>query len=314
MQIGDRILVTGGAGFIGSTFIKWCLDNGIPAKDISVIDSFSTGSLSNIDSRIPDTNLFYFDLANAEHFLYRKIKWGSFDYVFHFAALARVQKSYAAPQAYFSNNVNSTLNLLDALRKNGKQACTIYNFSSSTVVTDLNSPYAHSKKMAEEICLYYKKHHSMNIVTFRLSSVYGMKMDISNDNSLFLGKMIRCIATGQPFFVNNNGQSIRAFTNVYGLCKFLFQNNGMNLTEDIYNLFEKQSKQIIHSILDLVKECDIDLDVTYLPVDNVAEAKNNYHHLPNENYIELDHHIELNDWLKINVFYQLDYWKNLIQK
>jgi nucleoside-diphosphate-sugar epimerase len=291
----SRILITGGAGFIGSSFCDYLLEKGISPKNIDVLENFTTGIHENADVRLWD------NYKNSVLALTKKTNY--YTHIYNFAARARVQPSYNEPETYMEN-VRFLTNLLGYVRTVCPNSY-VYHMSSSTVITDLTSPYAYSKKMCEDLCRMYINNYNLNITVFRLSSVYGKKMDLSKDNSLLLGRIVRSYITGEDFHLNNNGESIRHYTDVDSLCEFLFNytpkpfegyfhnvKNHFNTAKPIHFLKKIKLKSIFNK-------------------DNVKETNNNYN--AGYEYIELSTEKHVVTWLENELTTNLDYWKNRLK-
>ena len=164
-----RILVTGGAGFIGTNLIKRLVSQG---HKVTSYDNYTTGKKEN---HITGCNYYDIDIATC-------IFEVDFDIVFHMAAIARIQPSFKNPKEYFNTNANGTLNISEYCSKNNIPL--IYAGSSSHHSGKFKNPYTFSKDMGEDIIHLYTKHFGLK--SFRLCfSVYdtsGFKCLASSSN------------------------------------------------------------------------------------------------------------------------------------
>jgi UDP-glucose 4-epimerase len=222
-----KYVVTGGAGFIGSTFIDELL---LTNKDIEIIclDDFSTGFASNIPSsfsvKIINTDISV--LTPDTQFIETiKDAVSGADAMFHFAAKARVQPSIDNPVDFNNTNVTGTLNLLEICRQVGIRR---FIFSSSSSIygdTDIFptpetapasplSPYGLQKLIGEQYCQLYSTIHNLETVCLRYFNVYGDKMPTSGAYCLVMGAFAQLKQQGRPLTIYGDGEQRRDFTSV----------------------------------------------------------------------------------------------------
>lgn len=193
-----KVLVTGGAGFIGTNLI-----NRLIQEDFEVfsLDDYSTGSVDN-------------ELSKAKYIkgdiqLISKIIDSDFDICFHLAAQSRVQPSFNDPEDSFKVNVQGTLKVVEWARHN--QVKVIYAGSSSKHHNPSDSPYAMTKFLGEEICKLYKKCFNVNIEICRFYNVYGPYANISEKYGNVIGIWISQINQGKPLTIVGDGNQRRDF-------------------------------------------------------------------------------------------------------
>ena len=196
-----KILVTGGAGFIGTALIKKLLKEG---HQVISIDDYSIGLKGNhIDG------CEYFD-GKIEHIeKYSKLN-RNFDLVYHLAALSRIQPSFNNPDETFRVNTIGTQKVLEWARY--KNAKVIYAGSSSRWHNPYQSPYAACKHMGEEACKMYKKTYGMDIEIVRFYNVYGPGEILDGDWAAVIGKWRRQVRDGEPITIVGDGEQRRDFT------------------------------------------------------------------------------------------------------
>ena len=139
-----KILVTGGAGFVGTNLIKRLLSNGF---DVTSLDNYFTGKREN---ELKGCKYIKGDIR-----LDFEKAVGNCDIVFHLAAIARIQPSFKDPKSYFNTNANGTLNVVEFCCKNDIPL--IYAGSSSHHSGKYKNPYTFSKWQGEQLCEMYKK-------------------------------------------------------------------------------------------------------------------------------------------------------------
>ena len=209
-----RILITGGAGFIGSNLAERLqMEN----YQIGIIDDFSTGKKENIPSGVKyiRKNINSIGICNLR-------QW---DIVIHLAAIPRVAKSIEEPLETNRANIDGTLKMLELSRRAGVKQF-IYASSSSVYGMPIGlpmkedmpckpkSPYGLQKLAAEEYCRLFWEIHKFPTVALRFFNVYGKRMDMDSDYSTVIGKFITQKKRGNPFTIYGDGNQTRDFTNV----------------------------------------------------------------------------------------------------
>ena len=218
-----NILVTGGAGFIGSHLTERLLELGHRVSVIDNFDPFYEPEIkeSNI-SRAQQYNQFKLwrtDIVNRRE-LERIFDDGHFEFIFHIAAKAGVRPSIADPAGYYRVNVEGTLNLLELCRTHGimkfilASTSSIYGnnhkvpFSETDPVDNPISPYAATKKSAELICHTYHYLYGMDIFALRFFTVYGPRQR----PDLAIHKFFRLIDRDEPIPFYGDGTTSRDYT------------------------------------------------------------------------------------------------------
>ena len=221
-----KILITGGAGFIGSHLIDQLLSEG--GWKISVVDDFNDFydpaiKRENIAPYLshPDFKLCEADIRDYDA-LARVFAGASFDCIVHLAARAGVRPSLTEPRIYVETNINGTLNLLELARTNGVQrfifgsSSSVYGenkkvpFSEADPIFNPISPYAATKAAGELICHSYAHLHGLRIICLRFFTVYGARQR----PDLAIHKFAKLISAGQPIPVFGDGSTRRDYTYV----------------------------------------------------------------------------------------------------
>jgi len=209
-----KILVTGGAGFVGTNLIK-TLKEKKPEAQIRVIDNYSTGYGSN---QQPGVEYIKADIeslsATAIMESYEP------DVIFHLAALARIQPSFINPNPTFDSNMVGTQKVLEYARK--KKTPVIYAGSSSTHGGVYKNPYTFAKWVGEELCQMYSHVYDVPTIITRFYNVYGDHM-IPGDSAYATVVQIfdEQYAAGKPLTVTGDGEQRRDFTHVLDICDAL---------------------------------------------------------------------------------------------
>lgn len=219
-----RLLITGGAGFIGSNLARLALSKG---HDVVVIDDLSNGYEQNvrgldlrfIQGSILDSGALSEAMAGV-------------DSIVHLAALGSVPRSLANPLATHAANATGTLTVLEAARTAGVNHLVV---SSSSSVYGLNpalpkgerewvrpmSPYAVSKLAAEQYPLAYQQSFGMRTLAFRFFNVYGPRQRAGHVYAAVIPTFIDALMRGDSLPINGDGSNSRDFTYVGTVCRVL---------------------------------------------------------------------------------------------
>jgi UDP-glucose 4-epimerase len=214
-----KVLVTGGAGFIGSNIVRALLARG---DDVRVLDNFSTGSRTNLAGLERDVELVEGDLRSYER-VHAAVR--GTEIVLHQGALPSVPRSVQDPLTTTAVNIEGTLNVLLAARDESVRR--IVNASSSSVYgntgalpkvesqsPDPISPYAVAKLAAERFCTSFSRVYGMEIVSLRYFNVFGPRQDPASQYAAVVPRFIRAIAAGEPVTIYGDGEQSRDFTYV----------------------------------------------------------------------------------------------------
>ena len=213
-----KVLVTGGAGFIGSHLVDRLLDLG---HEVVVIDDFSLGKNKNIIQHKNNPRLITYTKSICGN-LSKIFEKESFDLVFHLAAIPRVQYSIDHPIESHKTNIDGTLNLLSLSKQYGVRR---FIFSSSSSVygdqkeillrEDLTpnpmSPYALHKLTGEYYCKLFYNLYGLETVSLRYFNVFGSRQDPSGSYSGLIPKFTTYAIEGMEPTVNGDGKQKRDF-------------------------------------------------------------------------------------------------------
>ena len=212
-------LVTGAAGFIGSNLCEALLKKGCKVK---ALDDLSTGKQENIDLFLDNPNYTFIkgDIKDLEVCL--KACEGV-DYVLHQAAWGSVPRSLEMPLFYNKNNIEGTLNMLEAARQNGVKKF-VYASSSSVYGDEPNlpkiegregnllSPYALTKRCDEEWAKLYTKFYGLDTYGMRYFNVFGRRQDPDGAYAAVIPKFLKQLMHGETPTINGDGKQSRDFT------------------------------------------------------------------------------------------------------
>ena len=195
-----NILVTGGAGFIGTNLIKTLIKHNYY---ITSIDNYSTGLKENEIEGVK--------YINSDIELINQLE-SKFDLCFHLAAQSRVQPSFEDPQESIRVNVNGTMKVMEWAKKKGVKV--IYAGSSSKHHDPSDSPYAMTKYLGEEICKLYKKSFKVNVEIARFYNVYGPSEPLDEKFGNVIGIWREKVRLNKPLTIVGDGNQKRDFTHV----------------------------------------------------------------------------------------------------
>lgn len=274
----NTLLVTGGAGFIGSNFIVYLLENNQDVTIVNLDKLTYAGELSNL-RELTNSDTYHFvegDICNR-NLVEKLFKEYEFDGVIHFAAESHVDNSIKNPDAFIETNVFGTFNLLDVAKKhwmNGpnefKDGCENHRFlhiSTDEVYGTLgetglftettpyapNSPYSASKASSDFIVRSYFHTYGMNVVTTNCSNNYGPKQ---HDEKL-IPTIIRKAISGENIPIYGDGKNIRDWLYVLDHCKGIylaFQTGKAGETYNIGGKNERNNLEIANTICKALDE------------------------------------------------------------
>ena len=217
MSLTSKVLVTGGAGFIGSNLAEELIRQG--AK-VTIIDNFSTGFRENLEEIEGDFEFIEGDL-NDEQILKRAVE--NVEIIFHQAALPSVPRSIENPSATHDACVNATFKLLSSAKENNVKRL-VYAASSSaygdqptlpkveTMRPEPLSPYAAAKLMGEYYCQVFNRVYDLETVCLRYFNVFGPRQNPSSMYSGVISRFTDALMGGIVPVIYGDGEQSRDFT------------------------------------------------------------------------------------------------------
>nr|WP_303182763.1 SDR family oxidoreductase [Lachnoclostridium phocaeense] len=216
---GSTFLVTGGAGFIGSNLCEAILNMGYKVR---CLDDLSTGKRENVNLFLDNPNYMFIkgDIKDLDTCM--KACEGV-DYVLNQAAWGSVPRSIEMPLFYCANNIQGTLNMLEAARQNSVKKF-VYASSSSVYGDEPNlpkkegregnllSPYAVTKMCNEEWAKQYTRHYGLDTYGLRYFNVFGRRQDPNGAYAAVIPKFIKQMMHGEQPTINGDGKQSRDFT------------------------------------------------------------------------------------------------------
>jgi UDP-N-acetylglucosamine 4-epimerase len=216
-----RVLVTGGAGFIGANLVEHLLS--LPqVSGVRVLDNLATGSLKNIEAFLNDPQ-FEFIEGDIRDYAACLSACESIDLISHQAALGSVPRSINDPLTSNEVNVTGTLNIFTAAKEQGVKRI-VYAASSSTYgdhpglpkvedkIGNPLSPYAVTKYVNELYARVYANVYGMQLIGLRYFNVYGPKQNPAGPYAAVIPLFVKAILNNEPPTINGTGEHSRDFT------------------------------------------------------------------------------------------------------
>jgi UDP-glucuronate 4-epimerase len=265
----NNLLITGGAGFIGSHLVDHLLSTGV--ERVTVIDDFNDFyspeiKRANVRTHLADARYKLAQVDIRDRTALESVFQGnSFDCIVHLAARAGVRPSLSQPQLYSETNINGTLNLLELARKKDIKQ---FIFGSSSSVYGINakvpfseddpiqqpiSPYAATKGAGELLCHTYSHLYGMRCVCLRFFTVYGPRQR----PDLAIHKFARLLSAGKPIPVFGDGTTRRDYTYIDDIIAGVTAAIDYNKSDyEVINLGESRTVELRELIALLEKELD----------------------------------------------------------
>jgi len=237
-----KAIVTGGAGFIGSHVVELLLSKGY---EVTAIDDFSNGHPDNVEIFKNNKKYTFHKIDLAKEFDDSIFK--NTDYVFHLAALADIVPSIEHPIKYHDANVTGTLRVLEASRKYGIKKL-VYSASSSCYgipdkyPTPENAeirpmyPYAYTKYLGEQYCLFWHKLYDLPVVCLRYFNVFGTRARTNNTYGAVFKVFLKQKLAGVPLTIVGDGTQTRDFTYVTDVARANLMAAESNIKGEIFNI------------------------------------------------------------------------------
>ena len=264
-----KVLVTGGAGFIGGSVSKLLLDQN---HQVTIVDNLSHGHKESIDNRASFIKADILDEAKLEEIL------PTHDAVVHMSSLIEVGESVKNPIGFVENNIVGTVKLLEAMRKTNvkkiifsSSACVYGNpikipITEEDMLGEQENPYGLTKVSMEQFCILYHKLYNFDVVILRYFNPYGPG-ELHTPETHAIPNFIKAILNKQPIPLFWKGEQVRDFIYIDDLA----QAHILPLTLKglhIYNVGTEQGAQVIN----VVKEI-FNLIGYEVPIDNKGERK-----------------------------------------
>jgi len=246
-----KVVVTGGAGFIGSHMVDLLVAEGYA---VTVVDNLANGRLENLAHHKGKIEFVQADIGEYNTAL--EAIFADAVYVFHYAALADIVPSINNPLKYHKANVDGTINVLEAAKKSTKLKKFIYAASSSCYgIPDVyptpeetpikpEYPYAHTKTVAEQYVMHWGQLYDMPVVSLRFFNVYGPRHRTSGSYGAVFGVFLAQLLNNKPLTIVGDGEQTRDFTYVSDIVAACFLAAKSDITQEIFNVGSDNSYSI----------------------------------------------------------------------
>lgn len=252
-----NVLITGGAGFVGSHLVDYLVSRE-KIKKIIILDNLKDGSLKNLKKSINSKKVFFYKKDIRQ---FKKIKnlFRGINLVFHLGALSDVVPSIEEPIKYLDTNIMGTVNILESMRKNNVKKI-IYAASSSCYGLPIKFPtdekeiikpmypYALSKNLGEQVIEHWSKTYKIDYVSLRLFNVYGTRSRTNSAYGAALGVFLKQKLSNYPFTIIGDGKQRRDFIHVNDVVKAFY----LSIKKSVKNVVINVGSGRPRSVLDMV--------------------------------------------------------------
>lgn len=245
-----KAIVTGGAGFIGSHVVELLLSEGF---EVLAVDDFSNGQIDNVELFKSNPNYKFYKLDISKPF--DDTLFDGVTYVFHLAALADIVPSIEEPIKYHNANVNGTVRVLEASRKYNIKKF-VYSASSSCYgipdiyptpeTADIRPmyPYALTKYIAEQYCLFWDKLYKLPVISLRYFNVYGTRARTNNTYGAVFKVFLKQKLENKPLTIVGDGTQTRDFVYVTDVAKANLMAAKSDISGEIFNIGTGEPKSV----------------------------------------------------------------------
>ena len=261
-----KILVTGGAGFIGSHLVDALVRAG---HKVVVVDDLSEGNEDNLNESFDKIEFIKEDILDVDFSKLRDL-----DVIFHLAAKRSVPESLANPEIFEDVNIKGTRRMLDLAKKNNAK---FINSSSSSVYGDAPlpqkeentgvrvSPYAITKFTAEDYCGLYSKIYGVSTISLRYFNVFGPRQAPGSEYAAVIPKFIRLMLKGQQPTVFGDGKQSRDFTYVENVVSANIKAMDSEVQGEVINVANGTPITVLQLVEEINKVLGTDLKPVFLP-------------------------------------------------
>lgn len=264
----SNVLVTGGAGYLGSHIIKMLISNGFFV--VSIDKNKSKNQYHNKKCIFVNGNI------GNKKLVKRILEKYKIDIVIHLAGLIRVEESFKKPSVYFKNNVDNSIILLEAMRESGvnkiifSSSAAVYGLSKKRLISERNitkpvNPYGATKIAFEKILLRYNKKYGFSCISFRIFNVAGADpsgklAELHKPETHIIPKTIQSIIKNKPVIIYGNNYKtsdntcVRDYIHVNDVSSAFL--SALLKTNKIYRVFNLGCGKG-HSVREVVDQCSI---------------------------------------------------------
>jgi len=282
MMEGRKCIVTGGAGFVGSNLSNELIKQG---AEVKIIDNMYSGKNENVEF-LKNKGVEIVDGSITDRTMLEKEMKG-YEFVFHQAALVSVIESIEKPEMSRKINLDGTVNVLEAARKNKMEkvifasSCAIYGETVKMPVNETDepvpmSPYAKDKLMGESKCNEYNQKYDLPVVCLRYFNIYGPRQSAKSAYAAAIPKFIERVLSDKKIEIYGDGNQTRDFVFVEDIIqanlKAAIEKNARNCYLNIGSGTETTINEVIRIIMEIIKK---EVEIKYLDK-REGEIKNSY--------------------------------------
>ena len=279
---GRKCIVTGGAGFVGSNLSHELIKQG---AEVKIIDNMYSGKNENVEF-LKDNGVKIVNGSITDKEILEKEMKG-YDFVFHQAALVSVIESIEKPEMSREINLEGTINVLEAARKNEIErvvfasSCAIYGDTIKLPVSESDeskpmSPYAEDKLMGEKSCVKYSQKYDLPVVCLRYFNIYGPRQSSKSAYAAAIPKFIEKILSGNEIEIYGDGKQTRDFVFVEDIVqanlKAALEKNANGSCLNIGSGTETAINEVIKMIMEITEK---EVEIKYSD-ERKGEIKNSY--------------------------------------
>lgn len=266
--MSNKVLVTGGLGFVGSNLVDKLVDLGF---EVDVMDNLSSTS-SSIDYKNYKAKYYVSDILH----IFDVLKGKRYDRIFHLAAEARIQPSFDDPMQWFESNALGTMKIMEFAHKSDSGIVVYSTTSSKNHGSDYISPYTFSKVVGEGVLKMYAECYGLNCAMATFYNVYGNREPNKGEWATVVAKFLSQMRSGQKLTVVGDGQQSRDFTSVNDICDGLIKISEGEWKADNFDLGRGKPIKIIDLALMIVKNDDSKIKFTPLRKNEGLHTESNW--------------------------------------
>jgi len=264
-----KVIVTGGAGFLGSHLVERLLKD---KNKVIVIDNFSSGKLKNLPTKNSNLEVYHNSIIadNIEE-LFKGV-----DVVFHLAALTRPQESILKPNLYNYINTEGTLDILNNCNKHKVRRLVFVSSSSLYGTQDVFptselapsrslSPYALTKLIGEQYCKLFERVHGLETNCIRPFNVFGARQSSSGGYAAAVPKFIDMLSNGKTPYITGDGEQNRDFISVEDVVDLMILMSESKVYGEVFNAGSETNITINELYKMICKIMGKDIKPKYIP-------------------------------------------------
>lgn len=266
--MSNKVLVTGGLGFVGSNLVDKLVDLGF---EVDVMDNLSSTS-SSIDYKNSKAKYYVSDILH----IFDVLKGKRYDRIFHLAAEARIQPSFDDPMQWFESNALGTMKIMEFAHKSDSGIVVYSTTSSKNHGSDYITPYTFSKVVGEGVLKMYAECYGLNCAMATFYNVYGDREPNKGEWATVVAKFLSQMRSGQKLTVVGDGQQSRDFTSVNDICDGLIKISEGEWKADNFDLGKGNPIKIIDLAMMIVKNDDSKIKFTPLRKNEGLHTESNW--------------------------------------